>query len=68
MSPDVSYTSPAASNRYGLCARCIHAHKIVSAKESVFILCLYSKIDSIYTKYPQIPVTQCNAYKEKQQK
>ncbi len=46
----------------GLCDNCKHVQVIKSAKGSVFHLCMYSKIDSRFSKYPRLPVFGCPAY------
>lgn len=43
----------------GLCANCLHARVIASAKGSQFLLCQLSQSDSRFPKYPRLPVLQC---------
>ena len=50
--------------RVGLCETCIYAKVIQNQRESLFLLCKYSKIDPSFRKYPNLPVTVCTAYKE----
>jgi hypothetical protein len=46
----------------GLCDDCAHAKRITSARAREFILCLRSKDDSRFPKYPQLPVVACSGY------
>jgi len=46
-------------NSAGLCATCIHARRIESARGSVFVLCARSRDDTRFTKYPPLPVLRC---------
>jgi hypothetical protein len=48
--------------RVGLCADCIFARRIESAKGSHFILCERSFTDPAFPKYPQLPVMECAGY------
>jgi hypothetical protein len=43
----------------GLCASCLHARTIESAKGSSFLLCQRSTTDPSYSKYPRLPVLSC---------
>lgn len=45
--------------RFGLCATCRHARRIVSAKGSVFLLCGRAVEDPAYRRYPPLPVLAC---------
>ncbi len=49
----------------GLCDQCKHVQIVDSTKGSRFFLCMYTKIDARYTKYPRLPVMACRAYEEK---
>jgi hypothetical protein len=49
----------APSTPAGLCATCIHARRIESARGSVFILCARSRDDARFPKYPPLPVLRC---------
>jgi len=52
--------SPAIPNdSAGLCADCLHARTIESAKGSSFLLCHRSATDPAYPKYPRLPVLSC---------
>ena len=46
----------------GLCADCVHARRVESARGSQFSLCQYSAIDPTFRKYPVLPVKRCPAY------
>lgn len=46
----------------GLCATCIHARVITSDRGSRFTMCLLSKDDPRYPKYPPLPVLRCEGY------
>lgn len=49
-------------SRTGLCDTCQHARRIASGRGSAFLLCLRSKDDPHYPKYPRLPVVQCAGY------
>ena len=46
------------SARLGLCHNCLHA-KRVETPRSVFTLCLRSRDDARFPRYPRLPVLQC---------
>lgn len=46
----------------GLCADCLHARRIESARGSRFILCELSLSDPHFPKYPRLPVVSCSGY------
>jgi hypothetical protein len=46
----------------GLCASCIHARRIESARGSVFLLCAMSQKDPAFPRYPRLPVLACPGY------
>jgi hypothetical protein len=48
--------------RVGLCATCMHARTIRSAKGSEFWLCEAAKTDPRLKKYPPLPVLRCPAF------
>lgn len=65
----ITYPSPmnddelkADRSRAGLCADCIHAQRVHSARSSTFYLCKLSAADPKFRKYPQLPVIQCRGY------
>ncbi len=45
-----------------LCLACVHVHVVRSAKGSSFLLCLQSKADPRFPKYPPQPVVVCPAF------
>jgi len=47
-------------SRAGLCADCLHARRIESARGSMFYLCERSGSDPAFAKYPQLPVMECS--------
>ena len=49
----------------GLCAACLHARRIESARGSVFILCNLSLTDPRFPKYPGLPILTCDGYEKK---
>ena len=46
----------------GLCARCVHARRVTSARGSTFVLCGRSATDARFPKYPPLPVVRCAGY------
>jgi len=60
-------SSPEAKPRLGLCADCIHARLIESAKGSQFLLCQLSQSDPTFAKYPRLPILACPGYYQKPQ-
>ena len=52
------------ANAPGLCADCVHARRLESAKGSQFLLCQLSQSDPRFPKYPRLPVLNCSGYKE----
>ncbi len=49
-------------SRVGLCADCVNARVITSDRGSHFTMCLLSKDDPRYPKYPPLPVLRCEGY------
>jgi hypothetical protein len=43
----------------GLCASCRHQRVVRSGRGSEFSLCLRSRTDPAYPKYPRLPVLAC---------
>jgi hypothetical protein len=43
----------------GLCATCQHAHRITTARGSIFWRCRRSETDPAYARYPHLPVLEC---------
>ena len=48
-------------NGVGLCATCVHA-RIVPSARSTFYMCTRSFTDDRFPKYPRLPVLQCVGY------
>ena len=49
----------------GLCDSCVHQKLIQTGRGSVFSMCLRSKTDERFPKYPRIPVERCPGYEPK---
>jgi hypothetical protein len=45
-----------------LCESCRHVREVVSGKGSRFLLCLLSKSDDRYPRYPAQPVLRCGGF------
>jgi hypothetical protein len=48
----------------GLCDSCRHQKIVKSGRGSVFSMCLRSKTDDRYPKYPRLPVRECAGYEK----
>jgi hypothetical protein len=48
----------------GLCARCQHLKVIQSERGSRFVMCLLSRTNPAFPKYPPLPVLSCAGYVE----
>jgi hypothetical protein len=59
MPADSAEQNPAA---LGLCANCVHARIIASARGSQFLFCQLSQSDPSYPKYPRLPVLRCSGH------
>jgi hypothetical protein len=46
----------------GLCDSCRHQKLIRTGRGSEFSMCLRSKDDARYPKYPRVPVVRCAGY------
>jgi hypothetical protein len=46
----------------GLCARCAHARTVANRRGSVFWLCLRSRRDPSFPRYPLLPVLHCRGF------
>ena len=53
---------PPARQPAGLCDSCRHQKLIRTGRGSVFSMCLRSKDDPRYDKYPRVPVARCPGY------
>jgi hypothetical protein len=45
-----------------LCERCEHQKLIRNTRGSTFSMCLRSKTDPAYPKYPRLPVLRCPGF------
>jgi hypothetical protein len=48
--------------RSGLCASCKYSKIVRSERGSQFVMCLLSKMDPSFQKYPPLPVLSCSGY------
>ncbi len=46
----------------GLCDRCAHQKLIHNTRGSTFSMCLRSREDPAYPKYPRVPVASCAGF------
>jgi len=46
----------------GLCGRCTYVQVITNDRGSRFYLCRRSFVDPRFTKYPRIPVLECEGF------
>jgi len=51
----------------GLCATCVHARRVESARGSVFTRCALAEHDPRFPKYPRLPVLRCEGHKAARQ-
>jgi hypothetical protein len=49
----------------GLCDHCRHQKLIGNTRGSVFSMCLRSRTDPAYPKYPRIPVGACPGFERR---
>jgi hypothetical protein len=54
--------TPSAEQAVGLCATCVHAQIVTSARGSRFYLCRLSATDPRFPKYPRLPVLTCAGF------
>lgn len=47
---------------HGLCDSCRHQQLICNTRGSTFSLCLLSRSDPRYRKYPRVPVLECRGH------
>lgn len=47
----------------GLCGTCQHMKQTETKRGSSFYLCLLSRTDRSFRKYPALPVNHCQGYK-----
>lgn len=46
----------------GLCDTCKHQKLVRNTRGSAFSMCLRSRTDARYPKYPRLPVKECPGY------
>jgi len=46
----------------GLCDSCVHQQLVHTTRGSSFSLCLRSKTDPDYPRYPRLPVLRCKGH------
>jgi hypothetical protein len=46
----------------GLCDHCRHQRRIHTTRGSTFSMCLRSRTDPAYPKYPRLPVLRCPGF------
>jgi hypothetical protein len=49
----------------GLCDSCVHQKLIRNTRGSSFSMCLRSRTDERYPKYPRLPVENCPGYERR---
>ena len=49
----------------GLCDTCRHQRIVKSGRGSEFSMCLRSKTDPRFPKYPRLPVRECAGYEKR---
>jgi hypothetical protein len=49
----------------GLCDSCRHQKIVKSGRGSEFSMCLRSKTDPRFPKYPRLPVRECAGYEKR---
>jgi hypothetical protein len=50
--------------RFGLCDTCRHQRLVRTGRGSMFTMCLKSREDAAFPKYPRVPVTACTGYEK----
>jgi len=51
----------------GLCDSCVHQQLVPNTRGSVFSLCLRSRTDERYPRYPRVPVLSCPGYESREE-
>jgi hypothetical protein len=49
---------------FGLCDTCRHQRLVRTGRGSLFTMCLKSREDPAFPKYPGVPVTVCAGYEK----
>jgi hypothetical protein len=67
--PPSRSSNPASPLRpqVGLCDSCAHQQEVRNTRGSVFSLCLLSRSDPAYPRYPPLPVLECDGYERRSQ-
>jgi hypothetical protein len=50
---------------FGLCDTCRHQRLVPTGRGSLFTMCLKSREDPDYPKYPRVPVGKCAGYEKR---
>jgi hypothetical protein len=50
---------------FGLCDTCRHQRLVRTGRGSVFTMCLKSREDPAFPKYPRVPVQACAGYEKR---
>jgi hypothetical protein len=62
--PPGSLSDQNISPHPGLCADCVHAREITSARGSTFWRCALSDTNPTFPKYPRVPVISCLGFEQ----
>lgn len=62
MKPPPSEEERELERTVGLCARCEHLKRVVSARGSVFYQCRLAATDPRFAKFPPLPVRVCAGF------
>jgi hypothetical protein len=54
-----------AAPTFGLCDSCRHQRLVRTGRGSVFTMCLKSREDPDFPKYPRVPVRECSGYERR---
>lgn len=54
-----------ANQSFGLCGSCRHQKLVGNTRGSSFSMCLLSREDPGFPKYPRVPVGSCPGYRER---
>jgi hypothetical protein len=58
---------PSNPSAVGLCERCRHQQVVRNTRGSSFSLCLRSREDERYPRYPRLPVLRCSGYEAREE-
>jgi hypothetical protein len=62
---DPPMPSPSPGARAGLCDTCSYQQEVRNTRGSTFSLCLRSRSDPEYLRYPRLPVLACQGYERR---